>query len=83
LSEERVDIFDTVGFVDDDIFKRELLERRLLYETDFIRGYTDIEILRDESIGNDLCAFLLGTSQNDNIYIRRPLLKLSSPVLKS
>lgn len=83
LRKNRVDILDPVRLVDHDILETELLQRRFLDETDFVRSDADIEVLRDETGGDELRALLLRAGENDGADVRRPLAKLAGPVLES
>lgn len=68
--------------VDNDIFEAELLKRAFLNEAYFVAGDADVEVLRDEPASDDFGALLLGTSENDDIDVRRPPFELASPVLQ-
>jgi hypothetical protein len=52
--EDRVDVFDAMGFVDDNVFERELLQGRRFDQADFVRGNTHFKILRNEPARSSL-----------------------------
>lgn len=82
LRKNRVDILDPVRLVDHDILETELLQRRFLDKTDFVRSDADIEVLRDETGGDELRALFLRAGENDGTDVWRPLTELPGPVLE-
>jgi hypothetical protein len=71
-----------VRFVNDDIFEAEFLEGSFLNEADLVARYTYFEILWDELVGDDLCAYFFGLGEDDNVHVRSPLFELARPVLE-
>ena len=71
-----------MGLINDDVLETELLESALLDETDFVRGNADVEVLRDESIGDDLGTLFFGAREQQDVDVGRPVLELTSPVLQ-
>jgi hypothetical protein len=82
LREDRIDILDSMGFVDDDILERKFLQSSLFDQAHFVRSNTDFEILRNEPASNNFRAFFFGAGQSDNVEIRGPLLEFTMPVLE-
>jgi hypothetical protein len=82
LRKNGIDILDSVSFVDYNIFETEFLEGGFLDQADLVARYTNFEILRDESVRDDLCALFLGTSKDDDVHVGGPLLEFPRPVLK-
>ena len=82
LRKNGIHVLDTVRFVNDDIFEAEFLEGRFLDEADLVARYTYFEILWDELVGDDLCAYLFGLGEDDNVHVRSPLFELARPVLE-
>jgi len=70
LGEDGIDVFDTVGFVNDDVVEGELFEGVLLAETHFVGGDTDFELLREEAFSDDhRLKTLLGQYNYKGTYI--------------
>ena len=59
MRKDGIDVLDLVRFVDYNVLKIELLERRWFNETDLVVCDAEFEILRDESVRNDFCARLV------------------------
>lgn len=69
-------------FVDDEIFKGQLLQRPFLNQTNFERRDADFKILCQESRLDNFGSLVLGSRQKRDAEIRCPLFKLSSPILQ-
>lgn len=82
LQKNEIDILDSVHFVDYNIFETEFLEGGFFDQADLVGRYTNVEILRDKLIHDDLCTLFLGTSKNDVVHVRGPLFEFPRPVLK-
>jgi hypothetical protein len=63
--------------------KRNFLESALLNQTNLVAGNADFKVLREQTVGNDISAFVLGARQDDDVHVVwRPLLEFASPVLE-
>jgi len=82
LREDRIDILDAVRLVDNDILKRELFECRLLDKTHLICRYADLEVLRNEAVGDDLCTLVFRPRKENDVKIRRPPFEFAMPILE-
>lgn len=58
LRKNRIDVLDSVRFVNDDILERKLLQSRFFDETDLVGRYTDFKVLRYQAGGDDFGAFV-------------------------
>lgn len=53
LTEQGIDILDSMRFINNDVFPTELLERRLFSQTHFVRSDHDIKVLRQNTLVDD------------------------------
>lgn len=83
LGENGVDVLDAMGFVDNDILKRELLESRFLDKADLVRGNADFEVLGQKTVGENLGTLFFRASEKFDVEIGCPFLEFSCPVLES
>ena len=82
LREDGIDVFDSMGFVNNDIFERKFLQSSRFDQAHFIRGNTNMEILSNEPGSNNFRTFVFSASQHGKAEIRSPLLEFTVPVLK-
>lgn len=96
LTQQRIDVFDSVRLIDDDVLPTKLLQGRLFSDTDFVRGDEDVEVLGEDSfIDHGIlsgyqygvgCQFtyplFLGALQNQSVEPRNPFGDLSAPVIQ-
>ena len=82
LRQNGVGVFDTVGLVDDDVLKGELLQRGALTQAQLIRGDENVKILRNEPVGDDFRSLFLGSCQDGDIDVWCPIGELPSPILQ-
>lgn len=54
LTEERIDVFDSVGLVNDDVFPRELLEDGRLSETHLVGSDANVEVRGEKLLRDDI-----------------------------
>ena len=66
LRQDGDDVLDAVRFVDD-VLETKLLEGGLLDEADLVAPDAYFEVLRDESVRNNVCALLLCASKDAEI----------------
>jgi hypothetical protein len=71
-----------VRFVDDDVVETKLLEGGLLDEADLVATDAYFEVLRDESVRNNVCALLLCASKDAEIDDWSPLFELAGLILE-
>ena len=82
LRKDGIDVLDVVRFFNDDVLETEFLEGGFFDEIDLIARYAYFEILWDELVRDDLCAFFFCPGEDDNVHVRSPLFDLARPVLE-
>ena len=68
--------------VDDDVLPRESLQMLLLSQDHLVTGDTDVELLVDEPVMDELLALVLGALQDEHVNVGSPLLELLQPVVQ-
>lgn len=82
MREDRVDILDSVRFINNDILETELLEHTFLDQTDFVARDADLELLRQKAARNNFRALFLCAREKGNVEVRSPPLEFARPVLQ-
>ena len=60
LRKDRIDVFDSMGFVDDDVLERKFLQGSRFDQAHFVCCNTDLEILSNEPGSDNFRTFFFG-----------------------